>query len=193
MEFKTIDGIGRDFLMQAAQLRRESLGYRSFITLFGTQFLYRIYETILIEQLGFLVIAHESNRLKGFVFGCADSSQLNRVIFKRFYVFVPLVLGAFCKNPGILKNLWETLFYSQREGEGIKPEMVIIAVVEPERSKGLGSQLVQQLETEFKKRSIRKYKVTVHQDMPESNRFYQKNGMQWQRHFSLYGHVWNVY
>ena len=197
MELKVIDSVtesgNEEFLRQAARLHHESLSYRSFITLFGVPFLYRIYETVLLKRQGILVAAHESGVLKGFTLGCLDTNRLTGMMLKRLAVFLPLVASALIKHPGLLGKLWETLFYADKEGVDVKPEMVVIAVVEAERSKGLGAELMRRLEAAFKEQGVSRYKVTVHRDMEESNRFYQRNGMVLRKEFKMYGYVWNVY
>lgn len=193
MEYKIIYHDENDFLKQAAQLHYESLSYRSFITSFGENFLYQLYKGILQTHIGFFVCAIQDNQLKGFILGCFDSSKLILVVGKRLYIFFPLIISRIVKNPALMIKLYETLRYTNRSDERIKSELLIIAVKENYRSRGIGTFLLKLLDDEFKKYEIVKYKVIVHKDMHRSNEFYVKNGMKFLKTFHLFNLQWNVY
>lgn len=193
MEYKIIYHDESDFLKQAARLHYESLSYRSFITSFGENFLYQLYKGILQIHIGFFVCAIQDNQLKGFILGCFDSSKLILVVVKRLYIFFPLIISRIIKNPALMIKLYETLRYTNKSDERIKSELLIIAVKENYRSRGIGTFLIKLLNDEFKKYEIVKYKVTVHKDMHRSNDFYIKTGMKFLKTFYLYNLQWNVY
>jgi GNAT superfamily N-acetyltransferase len=193
MEFQVTSKVDRPIIFQAAKLHYESLSYRSFITLFGQEFLELIYEILLQERLGFFVVALEKDKLSGFIFACVDSSKLTQVIMKRINVFFPILIKVLMKKPSLIKNLCETFFYSSKEGNDVKPELLVMAVAESHRSLGIGRKMILTLDQEFLKLGYATYKATVHQEMIRSNNFYRLNNMRLLREFNLYGHVWNVY
>jgi GNAT superfamily N-acetyltransferase len=193
MEFRVTNKIDRSIISQAAKLHYESLSYRSFITLFGQRFLELLYEMLLQEQLAFFVVAIEEDRLLGFLLACYDSSKLSQVMIKRSGLFFPIMLNVLIKKPYLIKNIFETVFYSTKEGKDIKPELLVMAVDEAHRSLGIGSKMIATLEEEFLRLGYKRYKVTVHQGMARSNKFYQANKMRFLKDFVLYGYTWNLY
>jgi len=75
----------------------------------------------------------------------------------------------------------------------VKPELLVIAVRQEFRSKQIGTNLVEELEKQFKKNGVSRYKVTVHNAMTDSNRFYLDNGMKILKTFYLYDTQWNLF
>ena len=193
MEYKVVYEYNKNLLRQAADLHYEDLSYRSFITSFGRNFLYQLYKGILLCRLGFFVFANSDSRVKGFVLGCTDSTKLMSVIFRRFWIFAKSIIPVILKNPALITKLFETIFYSRKEGVKIKAELLVIAVEAKSRSKSIGSILVEKLNNEFKKQGILEYKVTAHKEMNKSNNFYLKNGMGLLKTFNLYNIPWNIY
>jgi ribosomal protein S18 acetylase RimI-like enzyme len=193
MELKITSAADRDILAQVARLHYESLSYRSFLSLFGEGFLQKIYEYLLKDRLGFLILAVEENNVVGFILASLDSSKITRVIYKRIYALLPRMIGAIIRHPGRLINIIETFFYSSREGTDVKPELLVIAVAESRRSSGIGAQLVAKLEETLIKQGCRMYKVTVHSEMKRTVKFYERLQMQLIKEFMLYGHRWSMY
>jgi ribosomal protein S18 acetylase RimI-like enzyme len=68
-----------------------------------------------------------------------------------------------------------------------------MAVDGAHRSLGIGSKMISALDEEFLRLGYKKYKVTVHQGMDRSNKFYQANKMILLKDFVLYGYTWNLY
>lgn len=181
------------FLPQAVELHYQALSYRSFITMFGRLFLYRLYREWLRSGLAFLVIAHEEDRLRGFILGCHDSSRLMSVVWRRPWLFAPLILRVLARRPSLIPRLFETLLYGRRESCRVSAELVVIAVQPETRSQGLGRELLGELDRELSRAGAEAYKVTVHREMEASNRFYAQNGFELHHRFRLYGVEWNLY
>jgi len=179
--------------MEIAKIHYDTLSYRSFITCFGRQFLYELYNGILVDRLGFFILARIENNVNGFILGCTDSTKLMSIIFKRPFSYLRLILPKVIKKPALIIKLVETLLYSWKEGVAIKPELLVIAVDSKSRACGVGSKMLCKLNDEFKKRGIFEYKVTVHKVMDKSNNFYIKNGMELIKTFHFYGVDWNIY
>ncbi|MEK6794995.1 MAG: GNAT family N-acetyltransferase [Spirochaetota bacterium] len=193
MEYEIIYDTASGFVAQSAKLHYDALSYRSFITFFGKGFLRELYTALLKDGNAFIAAAHEGTTLAGFLLGCFDSTKMIPTIVRRWYRFLPHILLGVVRNPSVIGKLVETLFYSEKEGEEIKPELVVIAVDGAIRSKGIGAGLVSVMDEEFKRRGVATYKVTVHNEMERSNHFYRKLGMTLAKSFTLYGVVWNVY
>lgn len=184
----------KKYIQEAVALHYDALSYRSFITFFGKSFLEKLYIVLIEENNGFLVVASdENNSLEGFILASVDSNSMIKIILKKFYFFLPPIFVGVLRKPSVISKLIETLFYSKKENLDIRAELVVIATQTNIRSKGLGSKLIQYLNTEFLNRNINAYKVTVHNEMAKSNNFYIKNSMILSNQFTLYGHLWNVY
>ena len=193
MQYSILREPDRELLRQAVRLHHEALSYRSFITSFGEEFLLRVYEGILEMGLGFLVIAKEGPTLAGFILACTDSARLMSVVARRPLRFAPIMVARFLRRPDTLPKLLQTLLYSKREGSDVAAELVVIAVSAQLRSAGIGKRMLCALDGEFLVRGIDTYKVTVHEEMAASNRFYVQNGMTLDRTFEMYGVTWNLY
>ena len=180
-------------LSQAAQLHCESLSDGGFITLFGRVFLEKLYGALLEENLGFFIRTTEGPMLKGFIFVCTDSSRLCGLMLKRMQVFLLPVLKVLVRRPYLLNNVLETFFYAARQGVVAQPELLVMAVGEEYRSKGIGTQMLRDMEAELFQKGYRNYKLTVRNEMTRSIHFYEKNGLCLLRKFNLYGRIWNVY
>ncbi len=180
-------------LGEVVRLHESALGYRSFLTLFGVEFLERLYRVILERGLGFLVVAQEGGRLLGFILASTDSARLLSVVWRAPHRFIPVAVRALLRNPRLVRSTFETLLYARKEQSEVKAELVVIAAAEGARGRGVGSALVRRMEEAFAERGISRYKVTVHREMSGANRFYLKNGMGLERRFVMYGVEWNLY
>jgi ribosomal protein S18 acetylase RimI-like enzyme len=193
MEYKVICEHDETLLKQAADLHYKTLGYRSFITSFGREFLYQIYRGILEYRLGFFIFANSNSKLEGFILGCTDSTKLISIVVKKIWIFSKLIIPALLRNPRFIGKLVSTILYPQIERVKTKGELLVIVVEARCRSKGIGSTLVEKLDDEFSKRGIQEYKVAVHREMTKSNDFYFKKGMKLSKTFNLYNTQWNIY
>jgi len=181
-------------LRYAVRLHEEALSYRSFITRFGRRFLLRIYEDILERQIGFIVFAKtaESN-ISGFLLACTDMRRLFDLTMRQYFEYVVLMLPRLITRPHLVAKIFETLLYPYKESIPIFSELLVIAVESPFRSRNVGTNLIRTMEKEFVRRGIGEYKVTVHESMADSNRFYRSIGMTRSGTFRLYGTTWNLY
>ena len=166
-----------------------------FLPNLGTPFLRVLYAGILDLNLGLGFVALDSDRVCGFVLGTFDSGTLfRRLLLARGLRFAFAALRPTLRRPALLPRFAETLLYPGKEGEvHVDAELMVIAVADGYRGQGIGSQLVGRLNQAFAERGVAEYKVTVHQDKPDSNRFYQQLGFQHRHTFTLYGKGWNLY
>jgi GNAT superfamily N-acetyltransferase len=193
IDFIVLDKVDLDLLQEAVSLHIKHLSYRSFITLFGNKFLLELYKDILSERLGFFVFAMDEKKICGFVLGCVNSRQLLGIIKRKLIKYFAIILPILIINLSVIFKLFETLFYVKKENSRVQPELIVIVTDSNYRSAGIGSSLVSALNEEFRKRNIYEYKVTVHDEMKQSNNFYVKNGMTLSNSFIMYGVKWNLY
>jgi len=193
MEYRITYGLEREALKKIVKIHHESLAHRSFITNFGEDFLFLLYSCIMEKRSGFLVCAYEGDNITGFILACVDASRLFSLIFERFFSFLFIIIKGVIKSPRLMVKVLQTLLYKNEAALAPKPELLVIAVKENYRSKGIGRDLVAAMENEFKKIGTSAYKVTVHKEMTGANNFYLNNGMRLLKTFYLYGIPWNVY
>jgi GNAT superfamily N-acetyltransferase len=193
IEYKTIDSINEELLREAAILHIDGLSYRSFITLFGVKFITEIYKDALRNNIAFFVFALDNNKVFGYVMGCTDTQQLFKSVFKKFPKYIGIMLPKIIMSPRLIIKLFETLFYVDKENTAVNSELVVIVTNANYRSKGIGAGLVNNLDKEFLKRGINQYKVTVHDEMVRSNKFYINLGMKLSTSFKMYGVKFNLY
>lgn len=193
MRYYLVDSIDEDALNHAARLHHEHLSHRSFITSFGPRLLKELYYDLLKYKLGFLIFAEQENKIQGFVLGCKDTTKLFQLIRIHFLKYFSIIFFQLLKKPHSIKKILETLFYPKKEQCNLNAELIIIVVDSNFRAKGIGTELVFQMEKEFITMHIDQYKVTVHEKMLKSNNFYLKNGFKLHHRFIMYNIPWNLY
>lgn len=177
---------------QAVALHGGSLG-QSFVATLGESFLRSLYEELLHRGMAFLVTASDDGGLRGFILGSADSSRMMSVILRSPWRFLPTVLWAIVRRPGLIGRVLETLSYAHKTQTDEHAELIAIVVDPAVRSRGVGRRMLRMLHEELAARGVRRYKVTVHRSMIDANRFYAQNGFSLRRTFDLYGVPWNLY
>lgn len=193
MDYTVVVAPERELLLDVVSLHHAALSYRSFITAFGPRFLTVLYRGLLRRGDGFLVVATEDGALVGFILACTDSTRLLSAVVRSPFQVASIILPALLRSPRLLTKLVETLRYGGRLHVPIPAELLVIAVVPERRSSGIGRQLLTTLRAELRARGIDAYKVTVHEQMAEANRFYADNGLAMVGGFRLYGVRWNLY
>ena len=165
-----------------------------FLPSLGKEFLTVFYQGVFDLGVGFGFVVMEDNQLVGFVLGSADTSSL----FKQIMMSKTLALGwrvflALCRHPKLIFNVLETFLYPSKENVAEKAELVVIGFDAAYRGRGLGSELVDALNAEFRAQGVRSYKVTVLQSNQRANNFYLKRGFRCAKEFVLYRKNWNLY
>jgi ribosomal protein S18 acetylase RimI-like enzyme len=166
-----------------------------FLPSLGVGFLAELYRGILGLGLGFGFVAGDGKDIGGFVIASEDTSRLFRSVLMRRSIPLGLrLVPALARRPMLLRNIIETFTYPEHEGAlPIPAELVVIAVDATRRGQGAGAALCAALDAEFRRRSIRRYKVTVNQSNDGANRFYVRQGFELAYSFRLYGRGWNLY
>lgn len=193
MDYAVVVAPEPELLHDVVWLHHTALSYRSFITAFGPRFLTVLYRELLRRDNGFLVVATEDGALVGFILACPDSTRLLSAVVRSPFQVGSIIVPALLRSPRLLTKLIETLRYGGRLRVPIRSELLVIAVVPGRRSAGIGRQLLTTLRAELRTRGIDAYKVTVHEQMADANRFYADNGLAMVDGFRLYGVRWNLY
>jgi len=191
--YRVLETADVNLLNAAADLHIEHLSYRSFITLFGRRFIVELYKDMLADNSAFLVFALNRKGVCGFVLASVDSNKIFSSVKKKVFTYSKIILPRLLTSPKLIVKLFETFFYVKKENTDVKAELIVIVTDANNRSAGIGSKLVNIMNTEFLKRNVMEYKVTVHDEMTRSNQFYIKNGMTLATSFMMYNTKWNLY
>jgi len=176
---------------EVAKVHVESLP-GEFLPSLGRKFLEVFYEAAVGDPgfLGFL--AEDRGRIAGFVVGVLNMKGFfRRVLVKNLWKFGWSVLGKLIGNPRVFFSMIETVVYPVKES-GPEAELVVIAVNEGSRGRGVGRSLVKRLEKAFREKGISEYKVTVTQKNARARVFYEGLGFCTAGSFGFYGKRWNL-
>lgn len=178
-------------IKRAVAIHQEALP-EDFLPSLGTSFLSTLYQGLIGKRGIFGFVALEKGEVIGFVLGTEDMDKFLKVgLLSNFIKLSLLLFLQILKKPTILKNIFETFFYSHKES-GPKAELVVIALDEAYRGRGLGKTLVVVLEKEMKKRKIKEYKLTVTKRNSKAIAFYNRLGFEKKSEFRLYDKKWFV-
>lgn len=167
----------------------------SFLSEFGSFFLERLYEGLVKSRncTGYVYI--ENSEVLGFIVGSRNMDKfLRNLILRKFFVLAPFVFFRLLTKPYLVKNVFETFFYSGKSTIGnVKAELVSIAVKEDRIGKGIGTTLFNELVNSFRKGNIYEFKVIVGKDIVNANKFYKALGFDFVFTFNMYGKDINLY
>lgn len=166
-----------------------------FLPSLGEKFLKLLYRNLLENKKTVIYTTEKRGAVRGYIIGSTDFNRVFKtIILKNFISYIGLIIPQLIKKPRILINLFETIFYTQQSKTSMpKAELVVIAVSSKFRRKGLGKNLIIELEKYFKSEGIRKYKVSVTADKKTANYFYKSLSFKKEYDFFLYGELLNIY
>ena len=163
-----------------------------FLPSLGFNFLKNFYDGIIGKFGIFGFVDLQKNEVAGFVIGTIDMRGFFKTaIFSNFFVLCSLLALRLIQKPALIKYVLQTILYPKKD-EGPPAELVIIAVSDKYRGKGIGKKLVKALEIEMRKRKIKEYKLTVTQRNKGANAFYKSLDFYKFGEFNLYNKDWNV-
>lgn len=164
-----------------------------FLPSLGIEFLTKMYENFLNDNEMDIIVFEYRKKVCGFTIGSKDFSQIfKKNILNNLFSYSYLIAKKLIAKPNIIKNVLETLFYTNKECAGPISELVVIAVLSEFHRKGVGRLLVSELENKFKKKNIKEYKVSVNKKNRNANLFYKSLGFVKIYEFSLYGKQINL-
>lgn len=192
-EKMVIDNNNDKILEEIVQLHINSLGYRSFITQFGNEFLLNIYRIILNSKIGFIYYVEQDGVIIGFVCVIYGNKRLLIELSKNLKLFIFHVIKGILKKGKLFCSFLSSFSYVQKSKKDIPCELLVIAVHPLFRSKKIGQRLVQLVDEELVHQNIYEYKVTVHKEMVRSREFYQSNGFCLFDEFEMNDTRWCIY
>jgi len=167
---------------------------KDFLPSLGKKFLELLYSNLIQSKDVYVWVVVKNNSIQGFIVGSKDFNSLfKKIIFRNFTKFAFLILPKLVKKIFMIKDIFDTFFYTKKMGDRISAELVVIAVSKKFHRKGLGRKLVFALEKEFVKNHINKYKVSVNDNNKVANSFYISFGFRKSHDIVLYNKKINSY
>jgi len=169
--------------------------HSDFLPSLGENFLRLLYTHLFQNKNSHLYVIYQNSKINGFILGSVDfNATFKNVIMKNFTTYAFLILPSVIRRPKILRNVFETLLYTKKEGKNLPTaEIIAIAILKEHHREGFGKQLTSVLEEKFLQKNIKEYKVTVNADNYAANSFYKVLGFTKKSNFYLYGRKINLY
>ena len=162
-----------------------------FLPEIGQEFLKLFYEVSLALPLMFTFVETDGKRMRGFVSSIEKTKGLyKQVLLRRPVSFGFIFLKYFITHPQKLSKFIKILAYPGFSEDSA--ELLSIAVDKNHRRKGVGRGLFNKVHQEFKKRGIKKFKISVYDRLP-ANGFYLKIGCRKIASFDFLGEKMNYY
>lgn len=172
-----------------AALHRKELG--GFLSQLGDRFLRTFYKNSLNIPEMFTFVEIKDEHICGFVTGVTGMKGLyKKIISKDILMFGVSLLSYLITHPAKITETMQTLRYPGFEDES--PELLTIVIEKSQRGRGLGKKLFSKTADEFKKRGIKKFRISVYDDLP-ANGFYKKIGCTKVLAFEFLGRKMNYY
>lgn len=163
-----------------------------FLPSLGHYFLETMYQGLIGKSGVYGFVDLEKLEVTGFIIGTKDMDKFFKTAIKaNFLKLSLLLLFKILRSPKILKKILETFLYPKKD-QGVKAELVVIAISKKWQGKGIGRKLIKSLEHKFKTEKINKYKLAVYADK-KAVRFYERLNFNKISNFNLYGKSWNIY
>jgi ribosomal protein S18 acetylase RimI-like enzyme len=161
---------------QVAKLHQTYIG-RGFLSTLGSNFLARLYGSMLASENTFCIVACDGPHIAGFVSG----SKHVAVFYKQFilsnFISVGVILLPKIFSLTTVKKIVETLLYPLKKKLDLPDaELLSIVVDEPYRGQGVSRELFHALVYEFASRSINHFKIVVGDHLTAACRFYEQMG-----------------
>lgn len=169
-----------------------------FLSSLDTKYLSLMYKIIIEER--FCFVAEQDNKIIGFISGTIDSKALyKKIMSKNLLKLMPLFIKKIFSYTFIKKSISSFLIpfktgKGEKNKEEVLPELLSIVISKDIQSKGIGTKLLFELESELKQKGFKKYKVIAGDNLVSANKFYLKNGFILSEQIELHkGQVSNIY
>jgi ribosomal protein S18 acetylase RimI-like enzyme len=167
----------------------------TFLTALGPNFLDAFYTELGASTGAYGFVAVEADKVIGVVVGTTDTHALFKEIILKHGLRLALpALLSVLRHPGLFFSLLQSLFYPNKlDAKPGEAELLFIGIDAQARRHHIGTQLINTLIEESRRRGATALKITVDVGNPRANAFYQKNGLQVIGSFSLNGRKMNLY
>lgn len=180
-----------------ANLHKDSIT-AGFLSTLGNDFLSLLYREINNSDKSFVLIAEVEGQVVSFVAGTLNVQGLYKnVLLKNWLKFSVIIFKTIFSIVNI-KRIYETIYYGIKNEEDndrpcIGAELLAIAVDASMRGKGIGKQLITELEKIYRQNDVKIYKVVTWSKDQMANAFYTSCGFRFNRDFLHHGNLMNEY
>lgn len=177
-----------------AKLHIEGIN-EGFISSLGIDVLTVLYEAIAKSEFGFGFVAQEDGKTVGFLAMTTNLGKLYKSIVLKNGLRFAFMLAGKMLSLGMLKKVFETLFYPSRVKKMSLPpaELLSVVIAQEQRGRGLAAQLLERAFEECANRGIQEIKVLVGAGMEPANRWYVNRGFKLQGQIDSHGNISNIY
>lgn len=162
-----------------------------FLSELGEPFLRKFYKASLKEPIIFTIVKRKDDKVVGFATGAVKTKGLyKRLLLSDKLGFLVILLSYIITHPHKISKMVSTLAYPGFKDDDA--ELLSITISKNEQRKGLGRELFGDMIREFKKRGIKRFRISVY-DRLLSNQFYKKMGCTVDGHFQFLGEKMNYY
>lgn len=160
---------------QIAEIHKKEIG-NGFLSSFETNFLSKIYSSLIDFKDSFCIVAEESGNIIGFIAGTSDLHKFYYHFFRTN--FLATLFTAFRGKFNLLrlKKIFEVICYPYREKNIPKAELLTIAVRGEFQGQGIAPKMLKEFIPEMEKRKVVSFKAVVGKELLNAINFYEKNG-----------------
>ncbi len=166
----------------------------TFLTALGSGVLTVLYRTLSVSPVSFgYAVTGADGQVLGFAAVTTSTGRLFvEMGTRRLGQLLPPLLACFARRPFLILRSAQTLFYpllagDAAESHGPHAELLAIMAEPAVRSRGIGAALLAAVCAECRSRGMAELLVTVDAANSGARRFYQRQGFQLRKEFSLYG------
>lgn len=167
-----------------------------FLSFLGGRFLNHLYEEMITDAGGVVVVAEADGEVAGFAAGVTDQRLFfRRLLEERKWAFARAALGALLRRPGIAPRLLRALRKDRDVAPSAAASLMSIGVYPRALGVGMGRGLIRAFDAVMNERGVGRYCLTT--DAVENdavNRFYERCGFERARQFrTREGRLMNEY
>jgi len=189
-------------LHAAARLHADSIP-EGFLSTLGESFLATLYRGISATPQSGVLVAVENGEVLGFISWARDVKICYKAVLKARWADLLWTLLPNAVKPSLYRKVWETLRYPSQHGDtapagtgcpnGLRPELLSMAVSARARGKGVGKLLVAAVDAEMARLDLPGYYVVTHAVDERSNGFYTGRGFALVSTYRSHGKPMNEY
>ena len=167
----------------------------TFLTSLGRPFLVALYSQMALSPHCFGYVAVDGDLVIGVVTGTVDSGAVFKELILRRGIRLALpVLGSILRRPSLIPRMVETFLYtSQTEIAPGEAEMLYLATRADRQGEGIGRALYWAFVEGLRERGYRRMGLCVDTTNVKAVRFHERQGMDRERDFTMYGRPFRWY